>query len=63
MQIGNRIFPYPVLNRNEALSDYRTESTFMLKFDLSETGAPVLQNGSVVFKNLHFTITDADLGS
>lgn len=61
MHIGNRIFPYPVLNRNEALSDYVAESVFQMGFDVDENGAPFVQNGEVVFKNLHYTITDASL--
>lgn len=58
MHIGNRIFPYPVLNRNEALSDYVEDSVFKVEFDVDESGAPIVQNGEVVFKNLHYTITD-----
>ena len=61
MHIGNRIFPYPVLNRNEELSDYVKDSTFKVEFDVDENGAPIVQNGEVVFKNLHYTITDASL--
>ena len=38
MHIGNRIFPYPVLNRNEALSDYVEDSVFKLEFDVDENG-------------------------
>ena len=63
MHIGNRIFPYPVLNRNEALSDYNPESSFIVEFDVDENGAPIVQNGEVVFKNLHFTLTDASLAA
>lgn len=61
MHIGNRIFPYPVLNRNEALSDYVTDSIFKLEFDVDDNGAPIVQNGEVLFKNLHYMITDASL--
>lgn len=61
MHIGNRIFPYPVLNRNDALSDYQPESVFKLVFDVDENGAPIVQNGDVVFKNLHYELTDASL--
>lgn len=61
MHIGNRIFPYPVLNRNEALSDYVAESTFKLEFEVAESGAPIVKNGEVVFKNLHFILTDTTL--
>lgn len=63
MHIGNRIFPYPVLNRNEALSDYLPESIFKVEFDVDENGAPIVQNGEVVFKNLHYTLTDASLNA
>ena len=61
MHIGNRIFPYPVLNRNEALSDYCAESKFSVQFDLDENGAPIVKNGEVIFKNLSYTITDESL--
>ena len=61
MHIGNRSFPYPVLNRNEALSDYAAKSTFKLEFDVDENGAPIVKNGEVIFKNLHFTLTDSTL--
>ena len=61
MQIGNRIFPYPVLNKDEALSDYVADSIFKVEFDVDKNGAPIMQNGEVVFKNLHYTITDASL--
>lgn len=61
MHIGNRIFPYPVLNRNEALSDYVAESVFKVEFDVDENGSPIVQNGEVVFKNLHYSVTDASL--
>lgn len=61
MHIGNRIFPYPVLNRNEALSDYVEESVFKVEFDVDENGAPIVQNGNVIFKNLRYTVTDASL--
>lgn len=61
MHIGNRIFPYPVLNRNEALSDYAAESTFKLEFEVDENGAPIVKNGEVIFKNLHFALADTTL--
>lgn len=61
MHIGNRIFPYPVLNRNEALSDYVPDSVFKLKFDVGEDGAPIVRNGKVIFKNLHCIVTDPDI--
>ena len=61
MHIGNRIFPYPVLNRSKELSDYVPESTFHVEFEVDENDAPIVKNGEVVFKNLHYTVTDETL--
>lgn len=61
MHIGNRIFPYPVLNKNEELSDYISGTLFNVKFDVDASGAPIIENGQVVFKNLHYTINDKTL--
>ena len=61
MQLGNRVFPYPVLNKNDGLSDYKESSTFMVSFDTDENGLPYVIDGKVIFKNLHYTITDESL--
>lgn len=61
MLIGNRIFPYPVLNRNEAYSDYRAESQFQVTFDTDEKGQPIVQRGNLIFKNLHYVLKDEGL--
>lgn len=61
MQLGNRVFPYPVLNKNDGLSDYKESSTFMVSFDTDEKGSPYVIDGKVIFKNLHYTITDESL--
>lgn len=61
MHIGNRIFPYPVLNKNAELSDYIESSIFKLEIDTDENGAPFVQNGNIIFKNLHYTLTDSSL--
>ena len=62
MLIGNRNFPYPILNRDESLSDYEAGSRFFLKFDTDETThTPILQHGSVIFKNLCFVLKDKGL--
>lgn len=50
MHIGNRSFPYPVLNRNEALSDYAAKSTFKLEFDVDENGAPIVKTVRLYLK-------------
>lgn len=61
MQLGNRVFLYPVLNKNDNLSDYKESSTFMVSFDTNEDGSPYVVDGKVIFKNLHYTITDDSL--
>lgn len=61
MQLGYRVFPYPVLNKNDNLSDYKESSTFMVSFDTNEDGSPYVVDGKVIFKNLHYTITDDSL--
>ena len=61
MQLGNRVFPYPVLNENAGLSDYKESSTFMVSFDTDKNGSPYVIDGKVIFKNLHYTITDESL--
>lgn len=61
MLIGNRIFPYPVLNRNQALSDYKEESKFQISFDTDEDGKLIIQRSSVIFKNLCYTLEDDGL--
>lgn len=36
MRVNNKLFPYPVLNNNKELSDYKEKVTFELIFDQSE---------------------------
>ena len=61
MLIGNRIFPYPVLNSNLALSDYKEDSAFNISFDTDEEGKLIIQKGNVIFKNLCYNLTDDGL--
>lgn len=51
MRIRNRLFPYPVLNNNELLSDYRSGNTFELVFDGLKTGEMIV-DGQVVLSNV-----------
>ena len=52
MHIGNRIFPYPVLNQKQELSDYLETSTFKVVFEMAEDGSPIMKNSKIIFKNL-----------
>ncbi|XOQ51903.1 MAG: hypothetical protein ACFWT7_00775 [Succiniclasticum sp.] len=59
MRIGNRLFPYPVLNQNTARSDYRKESSFAMLVD-SETVEDIA-DGKAVLKGIRYTLTDPTL--
>ena len=61
MHIGNRSFPYPVLNKIQELSDYVSDSSFYFTFETETDGTPIIQDGKIVFKNLHYVLTDVSL--
>lgn len=61
MRIGNRLFPYPTLNREDSLTEYGSLSKFELVFDSSPEGElPKTATGQVL-KNVRFDLTDARL--
>lgn len=57
MRIGNRLFPYPVLNRNSNLSDYTEDCTFELSFDVSEEGNIIIEEDTLVLKNARYKLS------
>ena len=61
MHIGNRNFPYPLLNHNKNITDYRLETDFRLVFDINADGKLVIENKKICFRNIHFELTDPDL--
>ncbi len=61
MLIGNRIFPYPVLNKNVTLSDYIDTSKFQIVFDTDNEGKLITQKSNIIFKNLHYELIDKGL--
>lgn len=63
MHIGNKIFPYPVLNHDKDLTDYEESTDFMLCFDTDKqsNGQPIIENGKINFKNLHYELNDPTL--
>ena len=61
MRIGNKNIPYPVLNQDKTLTDYKPEVEFSLTFEVQKDGNPIIENGKINFKNLHFQLTDTDL--
>lgn len=58
MHIGNRNFPYPVLNRNTNLSGYQPYCLFMHKFDVDDEGLPIIDGEYLVLKNAHYVLLD-----
>lgn len=55
MQIGDRLFPYPVLNHNKSMSDYKT-SDFHFTFSLDDEGVIPVEKGNLVFMNLAYKL-------
>ncbi|MBQ6149528.1 hypothetical protein IJI86_00950 [Candidatus Saccharibacteria bacterium] len=60
MRISNRLFPYPVLNNELAISDYSESASFEIKFDDSEE---MLVDGDLRLNNIYISSTDEYLNS
>ena len=60
MLIGNKLFPYPVLNRNKELSQYKDSSTFFLTFD-TDGGELIKTKTDIIFKNVRFVLKNEGL--
>ena len=58
MRIGNRIFPYPALNNNIELSDFRKSSTFSMVVDLTDKGDVYRTKNSIILKNIRYELVD-----
>lgn len=63
MQLGNRLFPYPVLNNTKELSEFKTEANFELKLTLDENGEIIKTRDRAILKDIHFELADSDLMS
>lgn len=61
MQLGNRLFPYPVLNNAKELSEFKDASSFELKMTLSENGEIIKTRSDIVLKDIHFSLNDETL--
>ena len=60
MQIGNRIFPYPVVNRNEELSDFVNGACYKLAFGEPEN--PIISDRHyLTLKDVHIELVDDTL--
>lgn len=58
MRIGNRIFPYPTLNSNATLSEYKDEANFSLRFDVNSDNELPKDEHGMILRNVHFELTD-----
>lgn len=61
MRIGNKIFPYPTLNREQELSGYNKTSSFELTFQTTEDGDLIQDKKYVVLKNIYFKLNNVQL--
>lgn len=61
MLIGNKLFPYPTLNRNPDFSDYKSQSTFAIAFDTQDDGELIRTKTDIILKNVHFELSDTGL--
>lgn len=55
MHVGNRLFPYPVLNKDPELSDYNPDAFFSFEFE-TEDDCPIIENDNLVLKNARLII-------
>lgn len=61
MRIGNRNFPYPILNANLDLTSYMESSRFGFEFQTTPEGTVIVENGVLQFKKLHFILVNQEL--
>lgn len=63
MRIGNRHFPYPILNHNKDYSNYLDDYDFYLCFQKDESNAIIMDNGELILKDVHYYLNDPYLES
>lgn len=61
MQLGNRIFPYPVLNHDKELSEFTQDASFELIIKLNQDDEIIRTRNMAVLKDAHFLLKDDDL--
>lgn len=60
MRIGNKIFPYPTLNQNKDLSEYKESSSFELNLTTND-GELIKDEDRIILKDVHFQIENDEL--
>lgn len=58
MQLGNRLFPYPVLNNERTLSTFDEESAFELKLTLDKNGEIIKTRNETILKDIYFSLNN-----
>ena len=58
MQLGNRLFPYPVLNNERTLSTFDEESAFELKLTLDKNGEIIKTRDETILKDIYFSLNN-----
>lgn len=58
MHIGDRLFPYPVLNNNEKYSGYLLNEHFGLEIKFNNDNAVYQRNGKIILKDVKYTLSN-----
>lgn len=61
MQLGNRIFPYPILNNRKELSEFKNDINFELHISLAQNGEIIKTRNKAILKDVYFSLNDIDL--
>lgn len=61
MQLGNRIFPYPVLNNSKELTEFKENVSFELSMGIDRNGEIIKTRTKAVLKDVCFKLDDEDL--
>ena len=56
MQFGKRIFPYPILNSNEELSEFKEGINFKLHINENHNGDLIKERDIILLKDIYFQL-------
>lgn len=61
MQFGKRIFPYPILNSNEELSEFKEGINFKLHVNENNNGDLIKERDTIILKDIYFSVNDPEI--
>lgn len=61
MQFGKRIFPYPILNSNEELSEFKEGINFKLHINENHNGDLIKERDIILLKDIYFSVNDPEI--